>query len=390
MIKRNIEDLWHIDARRNFRIYKVAAQIMGVWPFTCQEKFSKIRFFSLIIILISMAAMLAHDMLSNCGNIDTTLESIVFVLSALLGIVKITLPRIYWRNIESIIVSAAYDWSTTINPKSRKIMEKTSLIGTAAFILLLGGSLFISVLFVLHKVMLNFRMSSRNLTTQYVVFGAGCWRSNLPISINSIYAVQTIQLGTMQLCVSGNDACYYQIISYLSGQLDILNLNVEELSHSYDRKTSPIDEFIRRHNCLLRLCWHVEDTYNFVVMCHLMNNLCFTMMIVLTTWNENKGLGYLVIFGSITIFLYGQIFLYSLGGDVIKTKTESLFHYIYSCPWYQLPTSERRKVLLILTKTNYPIHFTAGNFYRLNLENFKNIVKFTVTLFSFLRLSLQE
>ncbi|XP_063987975.1 odorant receptor 2a-like [Diachasmimorpha longicaudata] len=140
------------------------------------------------------------------------------------------------------------------------------------------------------------------------------------------------------------------------------------------------------------MCLHVEKVYNVVVMCHLMNNLCFTssaLMLILTTWND-KQMGQVIIFGSTTIFLYGQIFLYSLVGEVMKTRSETLRYSVYNCRWYKLPLPERRKILFILTKMQKPMDFTAGNFYRLNLENFKNIVKFTVTLFSFLRLSLNK
>ncbi|THK33122.1 odorant receptor 46a-like [Diachasma alloeum] len=389
-MKRNIEDFWDIDALRDFRTYKVTAQIMGVWPFTCQETFSKTRFFSIIIILTSMAAMLVQDILRNCGTINEALESAVFVPSALLGILKITLPRIYWKNMKSIILSTAQDWSTTTCTQSRKIMGRSSVVSTAGFLFLLGGSLSISVLAVLRKAALNFRLNSENSTIQYVALGAGCWRSDLPMNIYLIYATQSIQLCIMQLCVNGSDACYYQILSHLSGQLNILKLNLEGSINSYDGKSSPIDAFVKQHNRLLRLCYHVEETFTFVVLCHLMTNLCFIMMIVLTSWSENEERGNLVIFGCTTIFFYGQMFLFCFGGDVITTRTEALFHSVYSYPWYKLKVFERQKVLFILTKTNYPMHFTACKLYRLNLENFKNIVKFTASLFSFMRLFLQK
>ncbi|XP_063987760.1 uncharacterized protein LOC135167953 [Diachasmimorpha longicaudata] len=180
-MKKNLEDLWAEDARRSLRIYKIIAGIMGVWPFTCQQTFSKIRFTSLIIILMSLITMLAVDLLIRSDNINATLESVVFGLSGFLGIVKITLPRIYWRHIESILISTAHDWSTTTSPKFREIVNKSSLIGTASFVLLLGGSLLISGLFGLYKVTLNLRVTSRNLTGQHVLFGAGYWTSNLPL-----------------------------------------------------------------------------------------------------------------------------------------------------------------------------------------------------------------
>ncbi|XP_063987505.1 odorant receptor 46a-like [Diachasmimorpha longicaudata] len=393
MTKGNSEDLWDASTRRHFRIYKVAAQIMGVWPFTCQQTFSKTRFLLIIIILISMATMLAQDILKNCGNINDTLESSVLLPSAFLGIVKITLPRIYWKNIKSIVVSTAQDWSTTTSSESRKIMEKMSLIGAAGFLFLLGGSLSLSVLTILHKAALNFELRNDNSTELHVALGAGCFRSDLPMNMYLTYATQTVQISLMQLCVSGSDASYFQILSHLSGQLDILRLDLDQFPNSRDTKSSPIDEFIKRHNRFLRICHHVEETFTFVLLCHLMTNLCYitsALMIVLTTWSKNDEFGDVLIFGSTTLFLYAQIFLFCFGGDVITTKTEALFHSIYSYPWYDLPASERQKVLFILTKTNYPMHFTACKLYRLNLENFKNIVKFTASLFSLMRLFLQK
>uniref|UniRef100_A0A0C9RSI4 Or67c_1 protein n=1 Tax=Fopius arisanus TaxID=64838 RepID=A0A0C9RSI4_9HYME len=222
-----------------------------------------------------MATTLTKDLLQNCGNLNDMLVSTVGIPSALLGIVKMTLPRIYWKNMAYMIISAARDWSDIRNLQSQKIMENNKLLGRAGFIVLLGGSLFISVLTILQKILINMKINDTNSTAIYAALGAGCWTSDLSINVYLIYIGQSIQLAIMQWCVSGNDACYYHILTHLSGQFDILKMNFQNLPASNTEKPSIIHDFVKRHNHLLKICHHLEETFSFVIMCHLLTDLCF-------------------------------------------------------------------------------------------------------------------
>nr|XP_011309750.1 PREDICTED: uncharacterized protein LOC105270482 [Fopius arisanus] len=75
------------------------------------------------------------------------------------------------------------------------------------------------------------------------------------------------------------------------------------------------------------------------------------------------------------IFAVGQIthlLFLSIPGQELYDHSSRVFNTIYSTNWIKLSTEHQKMILIMLMRSMNPSYITAGNFYRMNVENFKN------------------
>ena len=80
-----------------------------------------------------------------------------------------------------------------------------------------------------------------------------------------------------------------------------------------------------------------------------------------------------------------QLYLFSYASDRLSQQAESILDAVYDSCWYEMPAKLRRDLYFMTMKANRPIYLTAGKFYDLSIENFKNILKASFSYFSILR-----
>ena len=85
-----------------------------------------------------------------------------------------------------------------------------------------------------------------------------------------------------------------------------------------------------------------------------------------------------------------QLYLLSLASDRLSSQAESVLDSIYDTNWYELPAKLRKIIYFMAMRANKPIYLTAGQFYALNIEDFKNVLKASFSYFSVLRIMFDE
>lgn len=80
-----------------------------------------------------------------------------------------------------------------------------------------------------------------------------------------------------------------------------------------------------------------------------------------------------------------QLYLLSYASDRLSSQSESIVEALYQSKWYELPPKLRKNLCFIAMRANKPVNLIAGQFYTLNIENFKNILKASFSYFSVLR-----
>lgn len=83
-----------------------------------------------------------------------------------------------------------------------------------------------------------------------------------------------------------------------------------------------------------------------------------------------------------------QMFLYCYVGETLSLKTQAISRAIYSSKWYDLPTSIVRDIYFIIARANKPVRMKVGNFYIIDFDSFKNILKISISYFSVLQIML--
>lgn len=90
------------------------------------------------------------------------------------------------------------------------------------------------------------------------------------------------------------------------------------------------------------------------------------------------------------IVLMAQLFIYCYAGDYLTTLNDIiLLRAIYNCPWYHFSVTTIKDLIFIMMRTSVQFHITAGKFYNMDIENFKNIVKASLSYISVLLVMLK-
>lgn len=81
-----------------------------------------------------------------------------------------------------------------------------------------------------------------------------------------------------------------------------------------------------------------------------------------------------------------QLFLYCCAGDSLETRIEKLRDSVYFCRWYDLTPKIVKDLIFVMSRCNDTFRLTAGKVYRMNIDNFKNIIKAMGSYFTMLRI----
>lgn len=81
-----------------------------------------------------------------------------------------------------------------------------------------------------------------------------------------------------------------------------------------------------------------------------------------------------------------QLFLYSYAGDRLSSEMANLRVSAYFSPWYKMPSRLSRDVLFVMIRYQKNFNITGGKIYRIDIDNFKNLIKALGSFFSVLRI----
>ena len=81
-----------------------------------------------------------------------------------------------------------------------------------------------------------------------------------------------------------------------------------------------------------------------------------------------------------------QIFLYSYAGDCLTSEIDQIRISAYFFPWYTLRARLGKIVLFMMMRNYKSFNITAGKVYRMDIDNFKNMIKALGSYFSVLRM----
>ncbi|XP_015179051.1 PREDICTED: odorant receptor 4-like [Polistes dominula] len=221
-----------------------------------------------------------------------------------------------------------------------------------------------------------------------------CLFGNMSISTYwTVFIFQSVQLFNSVIVNIGNDVFFFGIAMHICGQLDSLNILSDELETNNEKnRLRKIKKFVRRHIHLLEMGQLIQNTYTNILLVNLItggSHICLAGIQFLFLSNTIDVV-LLTKVGSVLIIILLQIFLYSYAGDYMSSLFQDVCKVIYNCTWYEFSPSHVRDLMFIIMRTHVPFNISAGNFYIMNIESFKNIVKTCFSFFSVLRIVFEE
>nr|AXM05141.1 odorant receptor [Campoletis chlorideae] len=408
---------WNSDTVYDLGLCRMLAQILGIWPLSCQDIFSKIRISIVAVLEISMAINLIREIFADCVMVDEMVNFLALVACSMIAFLKVMVLRMNRTKMELIIKSAVDDWSKIKDSSAREIMKKHAQSGRFVFIFQMVSAFLTVIPLTLAPLPFlvalpadlegHFENSSSpqnfsNLTSQLyeandvalprsLPMGTGCFVHDISSTFYAlIYILQVIQLMTTCAGNVGTDVYFFSITMHVCGQFELLKIQFENFGESSDFFTcrQEIRALVKRHNHLIQLSNNFEDTFNILVLAQLSANalhmslLGIQLLICMKTGNSVGTIPVLMAFYILSL----QLFLYSYAGDYLMSQIEKIRYAAYCGCWYDLSPTIVKDLMFIMSRSNRAFNLTAGKVFCMNMDNFKNIFKAMGSYFSVLKI----
>ncbi|XP_071568995.1 odorant receptor 82a-like [Temnothorax nylanderi] len=193
--------------------------------------------------------------------------------------------------------------------------------------------------------------------------------------------------------VSLINALLVALILHVSGQIDIMQQDLAEisnfLSRKYDRSTFllVIRNLICKHQKIITLSQNIENLYTHVALIQVLWNtlvMCCTGFVIIIIISSGEDAANLIKSVSYYTVIILEVFLYCFAGEFLSAKSKSISDAIYETLWYNLPPSDSRIILFMMLRCQMQLTITAGRIIDLTLEGFTSIIKASVSYISVL------
>ncbi|XP_046829257.1 odorant receptor 13a-like [Vespa crabro] len=398
----DMEDIvWNTDAKYALGTYKFITWTTGTWPLQDEGIFAMIRFTIAFILEFSLLASVLLEIRLNCGNTDKTLEFFGLTAGMTTGLTKLIFVKLHQKDLRKILLSAIKDWSSikVKNSSAKEIIWKYTHRGKLVCRVQMSLGLLIIGSMILDAVPTSDSLQQDNTTLseeniRQIPLRTMCLFGNMSTSSYWIvFVLQGVQLLNSIAVNMGNDVFFFAIAMHICGQLDALRILCDDFKANDEKdRVLKIEKFVRRHCHLLELAQRLENTLTNILLVNLMTDGFHTCLagIQIIIMSNNIDIVPLTKVSSVIIIILAQLFLYSYAGDSLSSLFQDICQVIYNCPWYEFSPNNVRNLMFIIMKTHIPFHLTAGRFYIMDIENFKNIMKTCFSLFSLLRIVFVE
>ncbi|KAL0111078.1 hypothetical protein PUN28_012802 [Cardiocondyla obscurior] len=176
------------------------------------------------------------------------------------------------------------------------------------------------------------------------------------------------------------NALLVSLILHVSGQIDIMRQNINEISNAkYNPSTSlaVIKNLICKHQKIITLSEHIEHLYTYIALMQLLWNTlvicCTGFVIVITIGTDDSGTTSIKSV-SFYIAITLEVFILCFAGEFLSAKSRSISDAIYESLWYDMPPTSSRILLFVILRSQKRLTITAGKVVDLTLEGFTSVI----------------
>ncbi|KAK2588076.1 hypothetical protein KPH14_004141 [Odynerus spinipes] len=393
------EDVWTSDATYALGTFKLITWTSGTWPLQ-EGVFASIRFGIAVVLGLGVLVSLLMEIQLSCGSTDENLDFFGVMAATIRGLTKLIFTKIHRENLETIISSALKDWSSIVDGSSAKdIMRKYARRTNLVCRIYIGSGLVIVTTMMLDALPVSSSSSSNETISseelvKRIPLRTMCVFGNMSTSAYwTVFILQGVQLLNIFIIDSGNDSFFFGIAMHLCGQFDALAALYDELlEKNGEQRDWKMKKFVERHSYLLDLARRLQDTFDNILVVVLMADglhICLLGIQIILLSRDNEMIPMVKSTLSFLLIL-GNLFLYSYTGDYLSTLSQNVQEVVYTCPWYEFPPNIVRNLMFVMARAHVPFRLTAGRFYTMNMDSFKEILKASFSYFSVLRIMFEE
>ncbi|OXU28001.1 hypothetical protein TSAR_016066 [Trichomalopsis sarcophagae] len=371
------------DFNYSMRLSRITLSIIGLWPFRENIRSSNFKF---VLTLVSTLTTLLSSLtfVYQTDDDEKMFDSLINSLYMLMTLVKLLMVRCENDKLKVILSEIKIDWKKyqRFSERNKRLIDLyTSKARTSSFVCIFFMEFSITTYFISRVAYaLQQPAKIREWDLPYTAVYPFEVTSSLfvPMYLWQLFSVMC--LGSVNISI---DCLLVTTACHATGQLAALCENIKgygrEQRHRDETLSSEIECscircIIERHVDIVRYCRLVEDAYNLILLTEFIGTtfqFCLQMYIIVEHSNDKNIVGllsfciYLLVF-NFRLFMYCNVF-----GAMVEMG-EKVGASAYEISWYDFHPEAVRQLMFCILRANKPLNVTAGKFFSLNRNSYKN------------------
>ncbi|XP_017785451.1 PREDICTED: odorant receptor Or1-like [Nicrophorus vespilloides] len=388
-----------VDFRENLMLGSAVApnffvmHLLGIWPTKTSTRLYKtyaVIITSFVFFLYIISELV--NIVISFGDLELITQASFLFLTHMAQLVKLYFFGRYRNRIQSLTDSLERRVFQPRNGRQLVMVKRSMRRATVTYYVLISMSIATCSLWAVFPMIEVGENGMELPLSAYYPFS-----TDLTIVFNVIFAYQILSTAINAATNVSMDTTTSGFMSLVCGQLDILNdslIHVKDFAEeqiSSDRSISldaameeNLVHCVDHHRNILQMTEEIGTLFGITTLSQFAAGaiiICITMFeLTLVSLFSIKFVSMVLYQGCILV----EILVYCWFGNEIILRSSKIANSAYHSDWTDSPTSYKRKLLLIMTRSRVPIKLYAGNFFTLSLETFMTILRTSWSYFAVL------
>ncbi|EAT42450.1 AAEL006005-PA [Aedes aegypti] len=363
-------------------IISINARVWRFWSFILKHDY--MRYIS-IIPVTAMTVLMFTDLYRAWGNIGEVIINAYFAVLYFNAVLRVLILVHYHEEYESFLEKIADVYREIISMPDEKTKEMVQLFTKRARVMSvsnLGLGAFISACFVVYPLFTG----ERRLPYGMHIPGVNKFESPLYEILYVMQAVLTFPGCCMYIPFTSFFAStsLFGLIQIKSLQYRLENFKQNGTGKSNKEQRSQLEAIISDHQ---RVIAYVGELNGLVTYICLVELLSFGMMLcaLLFLLVIIEHYAQLIIVVSYIFMIISQIFAFYWHANEVREESMAIGEAAYSGPWIELDQASKKKLLLVILRSQVPLEISVGNVYPMTLEMFQSLLNASYSYFTLLK-----
>ncbi|XP_070170256.1 odorant receptor 43a-like isoform X1 [Polyergus mexicanus] len=369
------------------KLNRYPLNLIGLWPRNYDNTYDRFlsdfcTTFSFLLIIFFSIIPSIHSLVRTWGDMIAIIDNLQFTLPISITIIKLVIIRWKRTDLTLALNMIADDWLKTKSEKEKGTMIKYA---RSARIILIFGYAFMILAYFLTVFLPCFGMSLRYITNitdpakilplqTYYLYN----KDQTPY-YELTYIAQALIMIIAAICYVGIDNLFGLLVFHLCGQMENLKerlINMRQYKSFCDCLTFIVEDHIR----LIKYFNIVESTFTLLLLGLLLyfgTVFCLYGFLIVAVLTEGKKMSMirLIYLISIVLNVGGHMCLYCVVSEILIAQCEGVYHAAYDHKWYTLEPKQAKSLIMIMIRTNKPLHISAGKIFPMTLSMFCDLIK---------------
>ncbi|XP_046592010.1 odorant receptor 13a-like isoform X1 [Neodiprion lecontei] len=207
-----------------------------------------------------------------------------------------------------------------------------------------------------------------------------------------VYAVLYVcQMGALLqifLGYVGTHALLITLMMHICGELSVLSERIVNMKKQMEKgHRCEIQKITTRHLRLIWMAKEIDTAFTVVLLSQVISSeimICvagFNMIV----YSANSEKTAFITFALYEVAALVDLYVYCFIGECLILESTRISDAVYDCAWYEMPPSQAKDLILVMARSQKPLHLTAGKIFVFSLEIFSEFVKTSMAYLSVLR-----